>query len=1036
MFVASCVEPGGDHKAAVAQLPQIIGHVQIAVGCCTLSRAAGSAVQLSAGDPLCQGDVIETAADGRTGILFIDGTAFNLSPGTRLVLNELICDSDGTSHSALFGVTRGTFAFVAGRVARPGCLTVDTPVGSIRGRAHAGGIGTLTLMALTFAAMKEAHAAEPDATYLDDDSIAYKDLEHGVFELVTKEPVPRHIIVEDPGETTILSRRGSSVSVNQTANSATRMDELHAAQQDVLANFARAQGATGSSTPPSIDTLPVQRIDFIQTDSLPIHNSLQPLPSMVVPELFVVRSAPVLTVATGPTEIDTTAFDHFAATSGTFAATSSNSGSTLTFGINGGIAGSTVLGGATYDVSSAGPYGRLYLNSATGAYTFVPDSAAINALTAPTTESFIVTVSDGTLSANQVFTIAINGVNDAAVISGSTTGAVIEAGGAAPGMPAATGTLTDVDVDNPPNTFTVVDSPKASAGGYGTFTVTASGVWTYTLNEANSAVQALNVGDHLTDTFTVTTVDGTAQVVTITVGGTNDAAIISGATTGSVIEASSAVPGKLTSTGTLTDSDVDNAPNTFTAVPSATASHAGYGTFTMTAAGMWTYTLNDANSAVKALNVGDHLTDTFTVTTVDGTPQVVTITINGANDAAVISGATTGCVIEAGGVANARPGVPTATGTLAATDVDNPPDLFTAISSPSPSNSGYGTFTMTASGVWTYTLDNDNGAVQALNVCDHLTDTFTVTSIDGTAQMVTIIIHGTNDAAVVSGTTTGTVIEAGEDGHGTSTATGALTDTDVDNAPNTFTAVCSPTASDGGYGTFTMTAAGVWTYTLDNCNRAVQALDGCDTLTDTFRVTTIDGTKQVVTITIKGASDEDRDDFVHLATGKAVLRDAVDSAPNGGPSLVSKASEGSGPTVASANWLALSVDGGNHSTSGEAGKDGIAPQHGAGVTDVAPSPVADRVFGQEAAGTHGLGDSFHFKDKGTGPGGSDGFDLGNVDHGPASSHRDDAAAIHGPEGTQAIEALLHGQHVADHFSLDSSLVGSAMVTHGPHDLLI
>ena len=31
------------------------------------------------------------------------------------------------------------------------------------------------------------------------------------------------------------------------------------------------------------------------------------------------------------------------------------------------------------------------------------------------------------------------------------------------------------------------------------------------------AVQALNAGDTLTDTFTATTVDGTAQVVTITI---------------------------------------------------------------------------------------------------------------------------------------------------------------------------------------------------------------------------------------------------------------------------------------------------------------------------------------------------------------------------------------------------------------------------------------------------------------------------------------------------------------------------------------
>ena len=122
-------------------------------------------------------------------------------------------------------------------------------------------------------------------------------------------------------------------------------------------------------------------------------------------------------------------------------------------------------------------------------------------------------MSDGTLSANQTFTIAINGTNDAAIISGITTGSVIEAGGVAnatPGTPTATGTLTDTDVDNAPNTFTAVSSPTASAGGYGTFTMTAAGVWTYTLNDANSAVQALNVGDTLTDTFTVTTIDGTA----------------------------------------------------------------------------------------------------------------------------------------------------------------------------------------------------------------------------------------------------------------------------------------------------------------------------------------------------------------------------------------------------------------------------------------------------------------------------------------------------------------------------------------------
>ena len=110
----------------------------------------------------------------------------------------------------------------------------------------------------------------------------------------------------------------------------------------------------------------------------------------------------------------------------------------------------------------------------------------------------------------------------------------------------------------------------------------------------------------------------------------------------------------------------------------------------------------------------------------------MTITINGANDAAAISGETTGTVVEAGGVANGTPGIPTATGDLDA-DVDNP-DAWTAVGRRRPP-SGYGSYTLTAAGVWTYTLDNSNTAVQALNAGETLTDTFTAVTTDGTPQL-------------------------------------------------------------------------------------------------------------------------------------------------------------------------------------------------------------------------------------------------------------------------------------------------------------
>src|SRR5205085_12446458 len=118
------------------------------------------------------------------------------------------------------------------------------------------------------------------------------------------------------------------------------------------------------------------------------------------------------------------------------------------------------------------------------------------------------------------------------------------------------------------------------------------------------------------------------------------------------------------------------------------------------------------NSTVQALNVGDKLTDSFTVTTIRGSAELVTVTINGANDAAVITGTTTGSVTEDGGT---KCDPPTATGTLTATDVDNAPG-FTAANCPTASDAGYGTFTMTADGVWIYKLDDGNCAVQALNV--------------------------------------------------------------------------------------------------------------------------------------------------------------------------------------------------------------------------------------------------------------------------------------------------------------------------------
>ncbi len=174
---------------------------------------------------------------------------------------------------------------------------------------------------------------------------------------------------------------------------------------------------------------------------------------------------------------------------------------------------------------ASGTGGTAVLN-ANGTVTFTPNANFNGAA------SFTYTARDNSLTSNTAkVTVNVATVNDAAVISGTSTGSVTEAGGTSntiAGTPTATGTLTDTDVDNPVNTFAAVVA-GASNSGYGKFTMTADGIWTYTLNNANAAVQLLGpTSTPLTDTFTVHTIDGTARLVTITIGGANDASVILG----------------------------------------------------------------------------------------------------------------------------------------------------------------------------------------------------------------------------------------------------------------------------------------------------------------------------------------------------------------------------------------------------------------------------------------------------------------------------------------------------------------------------
>src|SRR5262245_2783710 len=262
---------GSVQMVAAAPL-EAIGKIASAIGSVTVIRADGVIVRPSVGDFVYQGDTIETGADGAVGITFIDGTAFNLSAASRLVLNEFSCERTGAPNSALLSLVQGAFSFVAGKIAKTGGLNIDTPFATIRGTAQDRGIGILTLAALTFAAIKESEAASPQDAFLDDGTITYKDLPHGTFEITTRDG--RDIIADDPGATIVVDPTGS---IQRIPNSSSRMAELQQAQQTALATLSLGQqgAAPGGSSTQQFD-LPVQLqpINFAQPSSGPLQEAV------------------------------------------------------------------------------------------------------------------------------------------------------------------------------------------------------------------------------------------------------------------------------------------------------------------------------------------------------------------------------------------------------------------------------------------------------------------------------------------------------------------------------------------------------------------------------------------------------------------------------------------------------------------------------------------------------------------------------------------------------------------------------------------
>jgi VCBS repeat-containing protein len=231
-------------------------------------------------------------------------------------------------------------------------------------------------------------------------------------------------------------------------------------------------------------------------------------------------------------------------------------------------------------------------------------------------DSFIYTIrmANGALS-TATATVAITGVNDAATFAGDKTGTLTE------DAAATSDTLLVSDIDHDQSSM----QASAQTGAFGALTLNTAGAWNY---QRTSDMNYLQQGESVAESFTVRSLDGTAQNIDVTITGVNDVAVFGGTASGTVQE-----DGVLSTGGVVTVSDLDHDQSAF----AATGSLAGtYGDFNFNlGTGAWTYVLRNADTNVQALSSGQSVQDKLQITSVDGTASELAVTIGGQNEAVI-----------------------------------------------------------------------------------------------------------------------------------------------------------------------------------------------------------------------------------------------------------------------------------------------------------------------------------------------------------------------------------------------------------------
>ncbi len=501
---------------------------------------------------------------------------------------------------------------------------------------------------------------------------------------------------------------------------------------------------------------------------------------------------------------------------------------------------------------------------------------------------YAIRLGNGTLSWAHV-SITIQGQNDAASIAGDTEGSIGE-----DDTDPVTGTLTVSDVDRG-EAHTIAASGTTD---HGSWNVDADGHWSFTVD--NDSVQYLNNNQSVTDSFTITSQDGTAsQTVNVTINGSdeNHAPVLAGDQSGAVREVFNITNGIVTDLLTTSNSisftdsdlsDIHSAASTLVSaswsallpIPAAAQAALENALSVLISdesigdgAGILAWAFSVGNDLIDFLADGESVVVTYDVTVSDGTEsdsKPVTITITGENGVPVVS--------AVAGDSAGHEFAETDTGLLAAgsltvTDRDITDQANMTVSNVQVTAGSAGSISLAGLlgyfTIATPVLAADPGSANNLGwnfssgaeAFNFLADgemlrlLYTIRATDDSGQgnnigngTATITIIGSNDAASMAGGSSGST---GEDD--TAPVTGTLTVSDVDRG-EAQAQVVTDGATANGYGSYSVDAGGNWSFTVDN--DAVQYLDDGESVTDSFVVTSEDGTaSETVTVTINGEDD-------------------------------------------------------------------------------------------------------------------------------------------------------------------------------------